>query len=78
MQHDSDLRIFLLIKHFSCSSRNLRRAQYQITTRNLGLVRNQMRKQQWTNVLRNIEKLKKLVRISLPTKYLQNDTFYLA
>ncbi len=43
--------------------RNLRRAQYQITTRNLGLIRNEMRKQQWINVLQNIEKLKKLVCI---------------
>ncbi|CAF4383801.1 unnamed protein product, partial [Adineta steineri] len=40
--------------------RNLRRAQYQITTRNLSLIRNEMRKQQWINVLKNIEKLKKL------------------
>ena len=46
------------------SFRNLRRAQYQITTRNLGLIRNEMRKQQWINVLQNIEKLKKLVRSS--------------
>ncbi len=45
--------------------RNLRRAQYQITTRNLSLIRNEMRKQQWINVLRNIEKLKKLVCILL-------------
>ncbi|CAF0810355.1 unnamed protein product [Adineta ricciae] len=40
--------------------RNLRRAQYQITTRNLTLIRNEMRKQQWIHVLHNIEKLKKL------------------
>ncbi|UJR36882.1 hypothetical protein I4U23_029595 [Adineta vaga] len=39
---------------------NLRHAQYQITTRNLTLIRNEMRKQQWIHVLQNIEKLKKL------------------
>ncbi|CAF4550005.1 unnamed protein product [Rotaria sp. Silwood1] len=68
-------RVTVLTSALECSietchtaRRNLRRAQYQITTRNLGLIRNAMRKQQWINVLRNIEKLKKLHSIDQKLK----------
>ena len=56
-------RTALFLREIFVFNRNLGRAQYQITTRNLTLIRNAMRKQQWLNALRNIEKLKKLVCI---------------
>ncbi|CAF0818466.1 unnamed protein product, partial [Didymodactylos carnosus] len=62
LQRVTDLTSSLQQSVLICAAarRNLKQAQYQMTIRNLGLIKNEMKKQQWTNLLSNMKNLKKL------------------